>query len=137
MRALMASLVEARWSSACLLGAVAAALALVHAPIELPCPFEWTFGLDCPLCGGTRMLRALLNGDILGALDRNAFALVLVLPLSGALLIAGVRKELGYTNRIWPRGRLGTKCAIVLCAAVLGWTVLRNLPFGALPALAA
>lgn len=75
------------------------------------------------------MLGALLRGDVAAALDFNAFALVVVVPLVITLLIAGARLELGRAARMWPAGRAGAVAATALSAGVVAWTVLRNLPF--------
>lgn len=56
-----------------------------------PCPLRWLTGLPCPGCGSGRCLTALLEGDVVGALDHNVlvpFALV-VLLWSAAAAVAG------------------------------------------------
>lgn len=45
------------------------------------CPLKAATGFDCPLCGGTRATHALLTGDITGAIDFNALAALVVIPL--------------------------------------------------------
>ncbi|MGK5531685.1 DUF2752 domain-containing protein [Streptomyces sp. URMC 129] len=87
------------------------------------CPVNWTTGLSCPACGGTRMAYDLLHGDLAAALHDNAALLLLGLPLGlwlgGRWLYEGLRGR-----RYRPRpGRRGT--AAVLGTALL-WTVLRN-----------
>src|SRR5690348_11375722 len=42
------------------------------------CPFKALTGLDCPLCGGLRMVRSLLTGQWSDALHANALLLVAV-----------------------------------------------------------
>ncbi|SFT52730.1 Protein of unknown function [Actinopolyspora lacussalsi subsp. righensis] len=107
------------------LGVLAAVLLI--SPVEPPCPFKM-LGLDGPMCGGTRMLRALLAGDPLLALDFNAFALLVLSPVALSLFVAAARFELGRTRRIWPAGRGGAACAYLLGAGLLLWTILRNIP---------
>jgi Protein of unknown function (DUF2752) len=51
--------------------------------LGLPCPFRAITGWDCPLCGGTRMGAALLQGDVSAAFGFNPVALI-------GLLVAGV-----------------------------------------------
>lgn len=51
-----------------------------------PCVFHGLTGLPCPLCGGTRSARALLQGDLAHALHLNALAV----PAIGLLLLIGV-----------------------------------------------
>lgn len=50
--------------------------------IGVPCILHATTGLDCPLCGSTRMAAALLHGDLAAAWNFNAVVLVLG-PLIG------------------------------------------------------
>ncbi|WP_092601590.1 DUF2752 domain-containing protein [Actinopolyspora xinjiangensis] len=106
--------------------AITAGLLLIS-PVGPPCPFKM-LGLDGPMCGGTRMLRALLAGDPLRALDLNAFALVVLLPLGGSLFVAGARYELGTARRLWPAGAGGAVSAYLLGGGLLLWTILRNIP---------
>ncbi|GAB3550954.1 hypothetical protein J2S53_000048 [Actinopolyspora lacussalsi] len=107
------------------LGVLAAVLLI--SPVEPPCPFKM-LGLDGPMCGGTRMLRALLAGDPLLALEFNAFVLLVLSPVALSLFVAAARFELGRTRRIWPAGRGGSTCAYLLGAGLLLWTILRNIP---------
>jgi Protein of unknown function (DUF2752) len=51
--------------------------------LGLPCPFRAVTGWDCPLCGGTRMGEALLQGDLSAAFGFNPVALI-------GLFVAGV-----------------------------------------------
>jgi Protein of unknown function (DUF2752) len=51
--------------------------------LGLPCPFRAITGWECPLCGGTRMGEALLQGDVSAAFGFNPVALI-------GLLMAGV-----------------------------------------------
>jgi len=44
------------------------------------CPFNWLTGLNCPGCGATRMVHALLHGDIAAAWHFNAFLLAVGVP---------------------------------------------------------
>lgn len=55
--------------------------------IGLPCPFRAITGWQCPLCGGTRLGRALLEGDVAAAFVDNPVVLVglVVLTVLGAL----------------------------------------------------
>ncbi|NYH79795.1 hypothetical protein FHR84_003133 [Actinopolyspora biskrensis] len=108
-------------------GLVTAGSLLVVSPFDFPCVFA-AAGLDGPMCGGTRMLEALLRGDLPGALGFNAFAALVLLPLVAALLVACARCELGRGRSFWPSGRRGFACAHLLGGGLVLWTVLRNLP---------
>ena len=57
-----------------------------NAPGHYPlCPTKAFTGLDCPGCGGLRAVHSLVHGDITGALDHNAFVVLVVLP--GAIVL--------------------------------------------------
>lgn len=87
------------------------------------CPFRALTGLLCPLCGGLRMTRALLYGDLGGAVRANAL-LVAALPL----LALGWLLWLRQVMRGSPTGlRLPRGATAALLATALGWTVVRNL----------
>ena len=82
------------------------------------CPFKLLTGWNCPACGGLRMTHELLHGEVSAAVVDNVFLLI-GLPL---LAIWAVwRRRRGK--------RVFTPAVIVVIAiAMLGWTVLRNLP---------
>lgn len=56
----------------------------------LPCLFHRLTGWDCPLCGGQRMLVALLHADFRAAFALNPF-LMCSLPLFAAWLLPYLR----------------------------------------------
>ncbi|WP_263251551.1 DUF2752 domain-containing protein [Saccharopolyspora rosea] len=105
--------------------------------VPVPCPFRLITGLDCPFCGGSRMIGALLRGDVVQAWHLNAFALVLLVPLAAVVVGAAAAHELGCVDRRWPSGRAGRALTFALVGSLVVWTVLRNLPFGPFPALRA
>lgn len=82
------------------------------------CPFHALTGLYCPGCGGLRMTHDLLHGDLAAATRDNVFLLV-GLPLLSAWSV--VR---------WRQGKALMKAPVivVVIAAVLAWSVVRNLP---------
>ena len=89
--------------------------------LTLPCPLQAATGLDCPLCGATRATRALLRGDLVAALDRNALY-VAVLPVVAVLALWWLRTG---ALPAWSRSR--PVLPAVLAVAVV-FAVLRNLP---------
>lgn len=97
--------------------------------VSLPCWFRLATGMACPFCGGSRMVGALLHGDLSSAFHFNAFALVVVLPTVLAVLAAMVARDLGSRARPWPSGRRGIMLAGALVAVGLLWWVLRNTAF--------
>lgn len=90
-----------------LLGAAAAAGWAPGCPVR-----SWT-GLKCPGCGSGRAMAALMGGDLPGAFYWNA----LLFPLVALLLAAGLRQRWSWRN------------LLAVSLVVLGFGVLRNLPF--------
>jgi hypothetical protein len=96
------------------------------------CPSQALFGIDCPACGGLRGTHALLNGNVVGALDHN-----LLLPLLLALPAAALALWLlPLAGRPSPRVRLPRWSLVAAGAVAAVFTVLRNLPVAALEFLA-
>ncbi|MFC0629195.1 DUF2752 domain-containing protein [Kribbella deserti] len=62
--------------------ALAAVYQLSDGRFGIPCLLHKLTGLDCPLCGSTRMGAALLRGDLAAAWDYNAVVLLLT-PIIG------------------------------------------------------
>jgi hypothetical protein len=71
----------------------AAAQAMTHDGIELPCPFRAATGLPCPLCGATRAFALAGRGDA-RFLDYNAVwvAVALLAVLAGIAALAAPRR---------------------------------------------
>lgn len=96
------------------------------------CPTKALFGIDCPGCGGLRMVYSLLHGDIPAALHYNAVSAV------GVLLF-------GWSFAAWTYGRLRARpvrswlhwrwTPLVSAIVVAVWFVIRNLPFAPFDAL--
>lgn len=103
--------------------------------LTIPCWFRALTGLDCPFCGGSRAVGALLHADLPGALRLNAFAVLVLLPGLAALLVATARWEMDRTRRVWPSGWPGRLTAAGLTALTAAWWMLRNLPFPPFAAL--
>lgn len=89
------------------------------------CPFKAMTGLDCPGCGMTRSLYALLHGDLAGAVSHNLL-LVVALPLLAVLLGRWTLTSMGMTIRPLPRWRPWTTWVAV--AFVVGFAIVRNIP---------
>ncbi|OXM62019.1 MULTISPECIES: DUF2752 domain-containing protein [Amycolatopsis] len=90
------------------------------------CPTKLLFGVDCPLCGGLRMMASLLHGDLPGALRYNAVAVVFVVVAAAGLASWAWDRYRGRPVRAWWRRRwTGPVVAVVLAV----WFVVRNLPF--------
>jgi hypothetical protein len=83
-----------------------------------PCMFKMLTGWNCPGCGGLRMAHDLLHGDLAAAVVDNVFVLV-GLPLLGLWVFS--RRRMGrppFTPAVY----------WVIAIAVVGWTVVRNMP---------
>jgi len=110
-----------------------------HYPL---CPTKALTGLDCPGCGGLRATHALLHGDVRGALDHNAFIVLVVLPLAVLLWVRWVWREWkgpqpdpdGGPDRPVEVGVPSPALLWSLVAVAAVFTVVRNV--GGVPALA-
>lgn len=91
-----------------------------HSPsfVFPPCPFKALTGWNCPACGGLRMTHDVLHGDLAAAFVDNAFLLI-GLPMLLAWFL--VRRNRG-------KPALNTPALVVIIAAAVSWTVVRNLP---------
>jgi Protein of unknown function (DUF2752) len=91
------------------------------------CPLLRLTGWSCPLCGGLRAAHALAHGDLIGALDRNAF-FVAVLPLVAAGWVRWVAlRTRGSPASPFPRSPRWSAAALVVLVL---FGVLRNTPWG-------
>ena len=89
------------------------------------CPFHQLFNLQCPGCGTTRALFALLHGDIVAAIHFNAFAAAFF-PLAASYAIFTYEKYLKREPIRPPTFRPATVYAALGITLVFG--VIRNLP---------
>jgi hypothetical protein len=91
-----------------------------------PCPFNLATGLYCPGCGSLRSLHHLLGGDLLGALDLNPLAVLLVpllvWHLASRLALAGLGRSL-------PSALDAPAASRVVLVSTTAFWLLRNLPF--------
>ena len=90
-------------AAAFLLAGIACALVLRRFPPEQyafypACPIYSYFHVECPGCGATRALAALLRGDIRQAILDNALFVLGVLPASMAYGATAIRRG----ERGWP-----------------------------------
>lgn len=91
----------------------------------IPCIFHVVTGLQCPGCGVTRMLSALLHGDWRGAWESNAAILTLSPVLAGLVGLSLVRWIRTGSARL---PRWADAVTVVCVVLLLLFTVARNLP---------
>jgi hypothetical protein len=97
------------------------------------CPTKALLGIDCPGCGGLRMVYSLLHGDLPAALHYNAVSLVVVLLFGWSTVAWAVGRLRGRWVNSWLHWRW-TPLAFGVVFAV--WFVVRNLPFAPFTGLA-
>ncbi len=88
------------------------------------CPTKLVTGLDCPFCGGLRMVHDVLHGQWAAAAHANLVLLV-GLPILGLFLARGRLPD--AVGRLFARVP-GRSWAIGLVALAVVWTVVRNVP---------
>jgi Protein of unknown function (DUF2752) len=89
------------------------------------CPIYAALHLECPGCGATRALAALLHGHLNEALHCNAL-ITLLLPFALGYGIICYWRLLRNESYRWPR--LPTATIYAVAAAALLFTILRNMP---------
>jgi hypothetical protein len=96
-------------------------------PFYPRCPIREFLHLQCPGCGATRALSALLHGHLSAALHCNAFAVLVLLPLAAtyALICLYRSRSRSAEPFRWPAIPSPVTIALVVLAA--SFTLLRNL----------
>jgi hypothetical protein len=89
------------------------------------CPLRALTGYDCPGCGLTRSVYALMHGNVAQAIDHNVLVMVL-LPLAILGFARWTANRLGYRTPTLPRFR--PWMSVVAVVVVFGFLVVRNLP---------
>ncbi|WP_158892850.1 DUF2752 domain-containing protein [Amycolatopsis anabasis] len=90
------------------------------------CPTKAYLGIDCPGCGGMRMVYSLLHGDVPAALHYNALTFVFALLFVWSTAAWAVGRWRGRAVNSWLHWRW---TPIVVGVAFVVWFVVRNLPF--------
>jgi Protein of unknown function (DUF2752) len=96
-----------------------------HSSAYPQCPTKLLTGLDCPMCGATRAVHSLLQGNLVGAMDHNLM-FVLLLPAMIYAFVAWTATRMGHPMKPIPMS--SNKVWIPLAGVLLVFTVLRNLP---------
>ncbi len=109
--------------------ALAAILLLRFPPAQYSfypqCPIYELFHLQCPGCGATRAVAALLHGHFIEAMNLNAL-IISLLPFAVAYGIVCYRRCLQRKPLHWPQPRPTVIYAAFAVTAV--FTIFRNLP---------
>jgi hypothetical protein len=123
--------VTRRWAAAALAAASASAAVLFRFdPMQVAfyprCPLFLLTGLYCPGCGALRAGHALLHGELVQALGFNVL-FVLALPAFAYVAASRVREAWG--GRPLPAPFLPAAGIWGILGLLVGFSVLRNLPF--------
>lgn len=119
---------SARWALGGLAVAGLAYVAVVdpNEPNLVPsCAFKALTGLDCPGCGGTRAVHALLHGDVASALNHNVLVVATIAVAVVWLVWNRLAPRLGREPK---RFSLSPPWAIALFIGVGAFWLLRNVP---------
>jgi hypothetical protein len=87
------------------------------------CPIHQLYGIDCPGCGATRSLAALLHGHLHEALRFNAL-FVLLLPAALAFAVLLYRRAIQPGLFRWPQPPASAVYGVLAASAI--FTVARN-----------
>lgn len=104
------------------IGGIYAAFVMISG-LGIPCPFYLFTGLKCPGCGISRMLIAILQGDLHSAFHYNSF-LFLTLPIIVACL---VWNEICYVKNKNTGSKVINAVLWVEIASALIFGIVRNL----------
>lgn len=112
-------------AAAALVGCVAMWFVDPNQPNSLwpPCPLYALTGIQCPACGSTRMVHALVHGDFAAAWQFNAMMLIVGLPVLVWLWVRSFNAA-RHATIVKPIPRL---VAIPVVVVAGGWMLLRNL----------
>ena len=94
-------------------------------PFYPQCPIHQYLHLDCPGCGATRALAALLQGHLREALRLNALT-TLLLPIAAFYALRSYIHLVRAEPIHLPQP--STRTLQLACAITLAFTILRNLP---------
>lgn len=99
-------------------------LLVVFTDIRIQCPFKSITGLQCPGCGMTRMIIAMLHGNFAAALRANPLAFA-TLPLLAAY--AGINIFSFFKKQRWNAEPWMSVTNRVIAVVLAAYGLLRNL----------
>lgn len=93
-------------SSCAAIGGLSLSLAVLYrnAGIGVPCPLLLLTGIQCPFCGGTRMVASLLSGDLAAAWHYNPLLFLVGVGIgvrAAGWVVELVRKPAGAPVDVW------------------------------------
>jgi hypothetical protein len=91
------------------------------------CFMRETTGLYCPGCGSTRAIHSLLHGRLLAAVRFNPLVTLLIAPMAAYGLLSFTLRVL--KGKSLPEWEIPGRLVVVLLIVILGFGVLRNLPW--------
>lgn len=89
------------------------------------CPTRALLGINCPGCGGLRMVYSLLHGDLVAAVQFNVVALVALPLLFWAWVVWALARWRGRPLSAFAHYRWAPAITFIV---VLVWFVVRNIP---------
>lgn len=89
------------------------------------CPVATYLHLQCPGCGTTRALSALLHGHLVQALQLNPLT-TLLLPIAALYFVHHLWKQRNHPTFTWPHPPTYATYTLLAIAAI--FTISRNLP---------
>ena len=102
-------------------------LLIQFTPLRIPCFFRTVTGLQCPGCGVTHMILALLHLDFPTAFHANPVLFCLLFLWAGAYLAFLLTRAPCLTQKGW----LFRTLTYSSIGCLLAFGVIRNLPFAA------
>ncbi len=96
-----------------------------HSAAYPQCPTKMLTGLDCPLCGATRAVHSLIDGNLVGAMGHNLL-FVLSLPLLVYAFVAWTSTRMGRPMKPLPVNN--PRVIISVGVVLVVFAVVRNLP---------
>ncbi len=96
-----------------------------HSGAYPQCPTKLLTGIDCPLCGATRAVHSLIDGNLVGAMDHNLL-FVLSVPLLVYAFVAWTSTRMGRPMKPLPVNNPRVLAAVGV--VMLIFSVVRNLP---------
>jgi hypothetical protein len=94
------------------------------------CPFLLVTGHPCPGCGGLRAVNDLTNFDLVGAASSNLL-FVASIPFIAWFWLRWMQRAWAGPQSGASSPEISTRTVALILAAVIGFWILRNLPFAA------